>query len=74
MFSHNREKQQVTSVKSKILQRILEVWIVIKQGYFKIFEIIFVLPVVDLILCFKKKDLNGRESIFKQIYELSDVF
>ena len=24
-------------------------------------------------LCFKKKDLNGRESIFQQIYELSGV-
>ena len=37
------------------------------------FRIILVLPVVDFIFCFKKKDLNGRESIFKQIYELFDV-
>ena len=48
------------------------VWIAIKQGdilnYFG-----SVLPVVDFLLCFKKKDLNGQESIFKQIYELSDV-
>ena len=35
------------------------------------FRIILVLPVVDFILCFQKKDLNARESIFKQIYELS---
>ena len=32
-----------------------------------------VLPVLDFILCLKKKDLNGRETIFKEIYELSDV-
>ena len=36
-------------------------------------RIILVLPVVDFILCFKKKDLNGREIIFKEIYELSDI-
>ena len=51
----------------------MEEWIIVKQGEFKIFLTILVLPVVDFILCFKKKDLNGRESIFKQIYELSDV-
>ena len=38
------------------------------------FRIILVLSVVDFILCFKKKDLNGQESILKQIYKLSDVF
>ena len=32
------------------------------------FRIILVLLALDFILCFKKKDLNGRESIFKQIY------
>ena len=45
----------------------------ISLAIFLSFRIILVLPVVDFILCFKKKDLNGRESIFKQIYELSDV-
>ena len=30
--------------------------IVIKQGEFKIFQIILVLPVVDFILCFKNKE------------------
>ena len=43
----------------------------ISLAIFLSFRIILVLPVVDFILCFKKKDLNGRESIFKQIYELS---
>ena len=32
------------------------------------FRIILVLLALDFILCFKKKDLKGRESIFKQIY------
>ena len=45
----------------------------ISLAIFLSFQTIFVLPVVDFILCFKKKDLNGWESIFKQIYELSDV-
>ena len=38
------------------------------------FRIILVLSSrIRFHLFFKKKDLNGRESIFKQIYELADV-
>ena len=37
-----------------------------KQGEFKIFRIILVLPVVDFILCIKEKDLIGRESILNK--------
>ena len=46
-------------------KHILEVWILIKQGEFKIFRIILVFPAVDLIWYFKKKNLKVRESFFK---------
>jgi len=40
----------------------------LKNSIFLSFRIILVLHVVDFILCFKKKDLNGIESIFEQIF------